>query len=111
VGYRFVPGRKDAEFKTARGHLEDIGEYARTLDVEDIKQLLRDGVREFVELDGIAQLWIPPSECFEYWKWAQPNIHTDERPYLDDYPYGFFLTPHEFKSHAGERLIVLKRFH
>jgi hypothetical protein len=108
----FVPRRNELEIKEVRGRASEIGENVRLLEVEDIKFLMRDGVRQLVEYNTAGRLiWIPPSECFEYWKWAQPHLMQGGKPYLEDYPNGFFLVPYEWRSHDGERMIVFARHH
>jgi hypothetical protein len=110
--YHFIPRNGDAAIKVVYGRPEELGEFVRILEVEDIKQLLRDGVRQFVELDVIRQRWIPPSECFEYWKWVRPHIAKEDRSRLEDYPSNFYLSPYEWRTHSsGQRLILFERTH
>ncbi|MGV3551132.1 hypothetical protein [Rhizobium sp.] len=110
--YHFVPRSNDVEIREVPGGASEIGQYVRLLEVEDIKDLLRDGVRRLVEYDMAGGLrLIPPSECFEYWKWARPHLVQDGKPYLEDYPGSFFLAPYEWRGHDGERMIVFARYH
>ena len=108
----FVPRRKGAEIKMNPGRPESIGEYVRPLGIEDVKALFREGVDQIVEYNTTGFLVnIPPSECFEYWAWAQPHIAKGSRIYLDDYPGNFALTISEWKSPSGDRLMVFERHH
>jgi len=109
----FIPRRKDSEIKMHRGEPESIGKYVRPLEIEDVKELLREGVRQIVEYNTMGFLvWIPPSECFEYWKWAQPSIvKNGDGIRLDDYPHHFALAPYEFVSHSGDRIILFANYH
>jgi hypothetical protein len=112
VYYDFVPRSKDVEIRMTRGRPSDIGEYVRPLDVSEIKALLREGVRRIVEYNTTGfMVWVPPSECFTYWEWAQPHIAQDDKPYLESYPNCFYLVPQEWKNQSGERLIVFERDH
>lgn len=95
-----------------RGRSSEIGEHVRPLETEDVKALLRQGVRQLVEYNTTGFLvWIPLAECFEYWKWAQPHLAQDGKTYLEDYPNSFYLVPEEWKTHSGERVIVFERVH
>jgi hypothetical protein len=110
--YDFVPRRTDAEIRMTNGRASEIGEYVRSLEVEDIKELFRQGVDRIVEYNTTGYLvWVPASECYTYWKWAQPHIVRDDTSCLDDYPNGFFLAPYEWRGHDGERMIVFERVH
>lgn len=110
--YDFVPRRKGAEIRMTPGRASEIGEYVRPLEIEDIKELFRQGVHQIVEYNTTGFLvWIPQSECFEYWNWAQPHVVHDSSPYLEDHPNDFYLVPQEWKSHTGERLMVFERVH
>lgn len=110
--YDFIPRREDAEIGMNHGRPESIGTYVRELDIEETKKLFRDGVHQIVEYNTSGFLvWIPPLECFEYWKWAQPHIAKDDPLYLDDYPENFALSISEWMSDSGERLIVFSRYH
>lgn len=110
--YGFTPRKKDAEIRMTDGRPESIARHVRELAIEDVKELLREGVHQLVEYNTSGFLvWVPPSECFEYWKWAQPYLAQGHRPYLEDYPEGFFLSTSEWISDSGERLIVFSRHH
>ncbi len=110
--YDFIPKRKDAEIRMTDGRPESIGKHVRELEIEDVKELFREGVHQLVEYNTSGFLvWVPPSECFEYWKWAQPHLAEGHLPYLEDYPEGFVLSTSEWISDSGERLIVFSRYH
>ncbi len=110
--YDFVPKSKDAEIRMNHGRPESIGEFVRDLEIKDVKELFREGVQQIVEYNTSGFLvWVPPSECFEYWKWAQPHIAKEHLLHLEDYPEGFLLSISEWMSDSGERLIVFSRYH
>lgn len=110
--YDFVPKRKDSEIRMHDVQPESIGKFVRDLDIEETKKLFQDRVHQVVEYNTSGFLvWIPPLECFEYWKWAQPHIVRDHSLNLDDYPQNFALSISEWVSHSGVRLIIFSRYH
>jgi len=80
------------------------------LESEDIAELLRAGVVEFVVADvGLPLHWIPLNECFDFWKTeakqhlAAPNSRLPLNAYFGGYAY--FAT--RWKATNGNAPIVL----
>ncbi|URK88476.1 hypothetical protein LP421_15040 [Rhizobium sp. RCAM05350] len=110
--YDFVPRQKDAEIRMNNGRPESIGKFVRDLEIEGVKELFREGIHQIVEYNTSGFLvWVPPSECFAYWNWAQPHIAKEHLFRLEDYPEKFWLSISEWISDSGGRLIVFSWYH
>lgn len=84
----------------------------RELEVEDVKQLLRDGPRAFVVADvGEPLRWVE-KDVFAFWKnEVQPRLTTWSRqPELDDFPDGYFYVAEEWSGQDGQ-VVVLTKHH
>ena len=85
----------------------------RELAQADIQALLRLGPVPFVVADvGEPLRWVRGAECFDFWKTdAQPHLHERARPYLEDYPDGYFYFAHEWRLQDGGTVVVLEKHH
>ena len=85
----------------------------RELAQTDIKALLRLGPVPFVIADvGEPLRWVTGMECFGFWKTGvQPHLHERARPYLEDYPDGYFHFAHEWRLHDRRPVVVLEKHH
>ena len=67
------------------------------LTAADIRAMLRSGTVRFVVADcGRPLSWVAPADCYDFWKrQVQPHLYDKAKPYLDDYPSGYFYFAHE----------------
>jgi len=95
------------------GDGEVTAEKGRGLDAVDIKALLRLGLVTFAVADvGHPLRWVTGAQGYDFWKSeAQPHLHQRARPYLDDYPDGYFYFAHEWLLQDGKKVVVLERHH
>lgn len=91
----------------------EFGEFVRYLDTEtDILSVLQIRPVRFVEVNtGDPLRWIPSKRRFEFWDSVRQNLHVSAKPYLEDYPGGFFYAASEWKGRDTERVIVLEKYH
>lgn len=86
----------------------------RALDREDIAGLLRSAGVNFVVADcGHPLRWIPPTECYQFWKEeAKPRLaEPGKRFRLEDFPelYGYLAS--EWQTDSGEVAVLLEKHH
>ena len=85
----------------------------RSLTEEDISELLRCGFIQFVVIDiGTTPSWIPPSECFEFWKReAKPHLVKNSRAILDEFPGDYCYFASQWDSTQAAPIVVLEKWH
>ncbi len=86
-------------------------ERTRDLDADEVKMLLRKGLRQFVLVDvGQPLLWVEGQDVFEFWRnevaerLAKPAAHN----YLDDFPGGYCYHAEEWLGPDGHVVVVTK---
>lgn len=81
----------------------------KTLSLEDVRQFLATGTVQFVVIDaGAAPRWIPPSECFRFWKnEAKLHLASAARAPLNEFPGGYCYFASRWEEHEGESPIVV----
>jgi hypothetical protein len=87
----------------------------KPLATEDIAELLRAGVVEFVVADLDKPLiWIAPTDCFEFWK-AEVKPHLaapDSRMSLEAFPGGYaYFASSWSRTDFGGPIVLLERHH
>jgi hypothetical protein len=86
----------------------------RELTGGDIKDLLRMAPVAFVVADvGRPLRWVTgAAQCFGFWKTdAQPHLYERAKPYLDNYPDGYFYTAYEWRLCDERSVVVLEKHH
>lgn len=86
----------------------------RSLTTEDVRQLIKSGLVQFVIADvGLALRWIPEIECFHFWKnEVKPHLATEAKTHLADYPGEYFYFASEWKARRSEApIVVLEKYH
>ncbi|HKX32497.1 MAG TPA: hypothetical protein VJ302_32725 [Blastocatellia bacterium] len=94
----------DGELSATRG---------RRLDREAIRELLRRGLVQFVVADiGEPLRWIPPPECFTFWKTAvAAHLAEMESFNLDDFPEGRVQVASEWSVPGAEHPVIVLEMH
>jgi hypothetical protein len=92
-----------------------VGPRRRTLNAQDIAQLLREGQIEFAVADvGRPLLWIDAHDCYDFWK-ADVRAHLAEpasRLILDSFPGGYCYIASEWEDAAlGTSVVLLEKHH
>ena len=86
----------------------------RELSSSEIVAMLRAGkVRFAVANVGHHLQWIPPDDCYEFWKSeVKPNLAQPEvQIYLEDFPGEYCYSASEWKAEAGEPIVLLMMTH
>ena len=85
----------------------------RSLAGPDIRQLLGAGVVQFVVADvGAVPRWIPPSECFDFWKReAKPHLASEAGASLDQFPGGYCYFASQWDGESTGPIVVLEKHH
>jgi hypothetical protein len=87
---------------------------SRDLTAYDLRDLLRNGRVRFMVADvGAKPVWIPPGECFRFWK-AEVQAHLadpQQRVPLDEFPEAFCYFASEWVTSDGPPVVVLERLH
>jgi hypothetical protein len=85
----------------------------RDLNAGDITDLLRSGAVRFVVADlGAPYNWIPDDERFDFWKdEVKPHLADTESASLEDFPDEYCYFASEWKSNAGESIVLLSKAH
>lgn len=85
----------------------------RTLTSPDIKEVLRRGGVHFVVANvGHPLNRVEDAEVFTFWKnEVHRHLYDESRPYLEDYPDGYFYWASEWPLPSGETIIVLEMEH
>jgi hypothetical protein len=92
-----------------------VGPRRRTLNAQDIAQLLREGQIEFAVADvGRPLLWIDAHDCYDFWK-ADVKAHLAEhysRIILDSFLGGYCYIASEWEGAArGTSVVLLEKHH
>jgi len=94
------------------GH--SFGPPKRSLFHEDIRAILREGTVEFVVAEiGHPLHWVPPAECFRFWKTeVEPHLAESAGADLGQFPgsYCYFAVDWG-PNRDGIRIVVLERAH
>src|SRR5262245_52101336 len=80
---------------------------------EAVRELLRRGPVQFVVADiGERLRWIPPHECYAFWK-AEVAAHLAETESfdLDDFPEGRVYVASEWFGSEGKPPLILLEMH
>ena len=87
---------------------------SRDLSAEDLRELLRHDRVLFMVADiGAKPVWIPPGECFKFWK-DEVQAHLadpQQRVFLDEFPDAFCYSASEWLTTDGPPVVVLERAH
>jgi hypothetical protein len=85
----------------------------RALNVEAVKELLRQGVYKIVVLGVHWDLtWIEGDEIFIRWKEElRDHLEDEARLYLEDYPGGYYHRASEWTLTSGETIILFEMYH
>ncbi len=91
------------------------GPRLRTLDAEEIVQLLRAGIVEFV-VAGVGRMlrWVSATDAYSFWKTEiKPQLATNDlgiQP--DQFPDEYCYLASEWPSaNPGAHLVLLERYH
>ena len=84
------------------------------LSSSDVTDLLRAGRVRFVVADiGKPLQWIPPEECYEFWK-SEAKTHIAEpeaRNYLENFPGEYYYFASKWKTDKDEPIVLLAKSH
>ena len=84
------------------------------LSSSDVADLLRSGRVRFVVADiGKSLQWIPPEECYEFWK-SEAKTHIAEpeaRNYLENFQGEYYYFASEWKTDKDEPVVLLAKSH
>lgn len=97
-----------------RGEGSVISERARLLASDDVMKLLRNGRVRFVVADvGASLLWVPTTECFEFWKGeAKPHLaKSQERIRLGEFVDGYCYIASEWVGRDTLPVVLLEKHH
>lgn len=85
----------------------------RDLKTAEIRNLLKSGPVQFIVADcGESLRWIPPDECYLFWKSEVQNHVADETSvHLDDLPSGYCYWASEWEPVSGMPIILLSKCH
>ena len=86
----------------------------RELSASDMAALLRSGKVRFVVADVGSQLkWIPPDECYGFWKSEVKNHLADPAAenYLENFPDEYCYFASEWESKVDEPIVLLMMSH
>jgi hypothetical protein len=86
----------------------------RELSKDDITELLRAGLVQFVIADvGAALQWIQLHDCYQFWKdEAKPHLASESAAVLENFPGEYCYFASEWDNGAGlPRIVVLEKAH
>ena|SRR5947199_3531627 len=89
-------------------------ERGRSLNSEDVRQLLTSGPVQFVVADiGAAPQWVPERECFHFWKdEVRPHLANDGIVRLDEFPGAYCYLAFRWEQRTQEPpIVVLEKHH
>jgi hypothetical protein len=86
----------------------------RTLQAQDVADLLRVGPVNFVVADvGTPLRWIDSTDCYRFWS-TEINVHLaapDQKCTLDEFPGGYFYVASEWRRKEKFPIVVVERHH
>jgi hypothetical protein len=85
----------------------------RTLSRDDVAALLRRGLVRFVVAEcGDPLRWIPPSDCYDFWKTElKPRIAETKTFELEDFPGAYCYVASEWSDGQSSPLVLLEMYH
>jgi hypothetical protein len=85
----------------------------RTLSRDDVVALLRRGLVRFVVAEcGDPLKWIPPSDCYGFWKTElKPRIVETKTFELEDFPGAYCYVASEWADGQFTPLVLLEMYH
>jgi hypothetical protein len=86
----------------------------RDLYADCIRGLLRRAPIQFVVADvGHRPVWIPLSDCYDFFKWEVKNhlAESNEQVHLDDFPDSYFYRASQWQAGDDSTVVVLEKQH
>ncbi|HYO62055.1 MAG TPA: hypothetical protein VER08_00205 [Pyrinomonadaceae bacterium] len=111
-GQRYVSQTPLHELWNEQGSL--TARKLREVDAADIKNLLKAGKVRFVVADvGDKLNWIPPGECYTFWKSeVSGRLAAPSAPvHLEDFPGEYCYLASEWESGGGAPIVLLEKIH
>lgn len=85
----------------------------RSLTSKDIAELLRHGLIRFIVAEcGDPLQWIPPPQCYAFWKTeVKPRIVETEIIYLEEFPGSYCYVASEWTDDQPSPIVLLEMYH
>lgn len=85
----------------------------KSLTHDDVREFLTSGPVQFVIADvGAAPRWIPPIDCFDFWKnEAKPHLASDGNASLNAFPGGYCYFASQWEGQSTAPIVLLEKHH